>query len=209
MFLAGRGEPPIAASRMHLLAIAVVGLEIQVVVAALGLQGPTVDLVTQALTVVMGVLFLMALVLPSFVRVFLSRKEDVAFRRAVGELVAAGDSRDVAEHLLPHVCALVGASRAALLASDGTVVARYPVWTDDDGPDAWDADDCRERHNDASPCRPTAAPPTRSPSRSARPCRTSAARSCTSSTSWPAWSGWPSSAARWPSRWPSRPRTTG
>ena len=88
----------------------------------------------------MGVLFLMALVLPSFVRVFLSRKEDVAFRQAVGELVSAGDSRDVAEHLLPHVCALVGASWAALLASDGTVVARYPVWTDDDGPDAWDAE---------------------------------------------------------------------
>ena len=52
--------------------------------------------------------------------------------------MSAGDSRDVAEHLLPHVCALVGASWAALLAGDGTVVARYPVWTDDDGPDAWD-----------------------------------------------------------------------
>jgi diguanylate cyclase (GGDEF)-like protein len=140
LFLAGRGEPPLAASRMHLLAIAVAGLEIQVVVSALGLQGPTVDLITQALTVVMGVLFLVALVLPSFVRVFLSRKEDVAFRRAVGELVSAGDSRDVAEHLLPHVCALVGASWAALLAGDGTVVARYPVWSDDDGgADASDA----------------------------------------------------------------------
>jgi diguanylate cyclase (GGDEF)-like protein len=142
LILAGRGEPPIAASRMHLLAIAVAGIEIQVLVAALGLQGPTVSLLTQALTVVMGVLFLMALVLPSFVRMFLSRKEDVAFRRAVGELVAAGDSKAVAEHLLPHVCALVGASRAALLASDGTVVARYPMWSDDDGPDAWDPDRC-------------------------------------------------------------------
>jgi diguanylate cyclase (GGDEF)-like protein len=140
LFLAGRGEPPIAASRMHLLAIAVVGLEIQVVVAALRLQGPSVNLATQALTVVMGVLFLVALVLPSFVRVFLSRHEDAAFRRAVSELVAAGDSRDVAEHLLPHVCALVGASWAALLAGDGTVVARYPVWTEDDGPDPWESD---------------------------------------------------------------------
>ena len=140
LFLAGRGEPPIAASRMHLLAIAVVGLEIQVVVVALRLQGPSVNLATQALTVVMGVLFLVALVLPSFVRVFLSRHEDAAFRRAVSELVAAGDSRDVAEHLLPHVCALVGASWAALLAGDGTVVARYPVWTEDDGPDPWESD---------------------------------------------------------------------
>src|SRR6202035_2109128 len=61
---------------------------------------------------------------------------DVAFRRAVSELLSAGDSRDVAEHLLPHVCALVGAQWAALLASDGTFVARYPVWTDDDASDA-------------------------------------------------------------------------
>lgn len=136
LFLAGRGEPPIASTRMHLLALAVAGLEIQVVVAALGLQGAVVDLVTQALTVVMGVLFLVALVLPSFVRVLLSRKEDVAFHLAVSKLVSAGDSREVAEHLLPHVCALVGAQWAALLASDGTVVARYPVWTDDDAPDS-------------------------------------------------------------------------
>ena len=136
LLLAGRGEPPIAASRMHLLALAVAGLEVQVVVAALGLRGDTVDLVTRALTVVMGVLFLVALVFPSFLRVFLSRKEDAAFHRAVSELVSAGDSRDVAEHLLPHVCALVGAQWAALLAGDGTVVARFPVWTDDDAPEA-------------------------------------------------------------------------
>ena len=92
----------------------------------------------------MGILFLVALVLPSFVRVFLSRKEDVAFRRAIGELVSAGDSRDVAEHLLPHVCALVGASEAALLAGDGTVVARYPVWPDNERFAAWDADAATE-----------------------------------------------------------------
>jgi len=137
LFVAGRGEPPIAATRMRLLALAVAGLEVPVVVAALDLQGPTVELVTRAITVAMGLLFLVALVLPSFVRVFLSRKEDLAFRRAVGELVSAGDSRDVAEHLLPHVSALVGASNAALLASDGTVVARFPAWTNDDADDDW------------------------------------------------------------------------
>ena len=54
--------------------------------------------------------------------------------------MSAGDSRDVAEHLLPHVCALVGASEAALLTGDGTVVARYPVWLDSEGLAAWDAD---------------------------------------------------------------------
>jgi diguanylate cyclase (GGDEF)-like protein len=135
--VAGTGEPPLAATRMHLLALAVAGLEVQVAVAALGLQGAGVTLATQAISVAMGILFLVALVLPSFVRVFLSRREDVAFRRAIGELVSAGDSRDVAERLLPHVCALVGATKAALLAGDGTVVARFPVWTRAEGGDEW------------------------------------------------------------------------
>ena len=101
---------------MRLLAIAVAGLEVQVAVAALGLQSDRITRGSQALTVLMGILFLVALVLPSFVRVFLIKREDVAFRRAMGDLVSARESRDVAERLLPHVCALVGASKAALLA---------------------------------------------------------------------------------------------
>ncbi len=137
LFMAGSGEPPVAAYRMRLLALAVAGLQVQVVVAALQLHGTTTALVTEAITVAMGVLFLVALVLPSFLRVALSRREDLAFRQAVGELVSAGDSKEVADRLLPHVCALVGASRAALLTSDGTVVARYPVGANGDGIDEW------------------------------------------------------------------------
>jgi diguanylate cyclase (GGDEF)-like protein len=140
LFVAGRREPLIAATRMRLLAIAVAGLEVRVVVVALGAEGPTVNLVAQALTVVMGVLFLVALVLPSFVRVAVSRKEDAAFRRAVAELVSAGDSRQVGERLLPYVCALVGASKAALLRSDGTVVAHVPAWSGEAGTEEWSDD---------------------------------------------------------------------
>ncbi len=138
--LAVRGEPPIAAWRMRLLAVAVAGLEVQVVVASLRLHGARVHLATQALTVVMGVLFLVALVLPAFIRAVLNRREDVAFRQAVGHLVSAGDSQEVADHLLPHVCALVGASEAALLASDGTVVARHPLWLESERPYLWGTD---------------------------------------------------------------------
>ena len=43
LFMAGSGEPPIATYRMRLLAVAVAGLQVQVVVAALALQGPTVS----------------------------------------------------------------------------------------------------------------------------------------------------------------------
>jgi diguanylate cyclase (GGDEF)-like protein len=145
LVVAGIGEPLIASYRMRLLAVAVTGLEFQVIVGALALSGATIALVSEVLSVASGVLFLAALVLPSFVRVALSRHEDVAFRRAVGELVAAGDSKEVGDRLLPHVAALVGASQAALLTNDGTVVVRYPVWTDGDGTDDWSTDDGGER----------------------------------------------------------------
>ena len=110
LFMAGIGEPPIAKYRMRLLAVAVAGRPVPVVVAALALTGTTTALVTEAITVAMGFLFLLALVLPSFVRVALSRRADLEFREAVSELVSAGDSKDVGDRLLPHVCALVGAS---------------------------------------------------------------------------------------------------
>ncbi|HWD55687.1 MAG TPA: GGDEF domain-containing protein, partial [Acidimicrobiales bacterium] len=145
LFMAGAGEPPVAAYRMRLLAVAVAGFQVQVVVAALQLQGATIDLVTEAITVAMGILFLAALVLPSFIRVALSRRADVAFRQAVGELVSASDSRDVGDRLLPHVCALVGASKAALLTSDGIVVARYPRGSNADGTNEWGAGDDEQR----------------------------------------------------------------
>ena len=130
LFMAGIGEPPIAAYRMRLLAVAVAGLQVQVVVAALALQSTASTLISEMLTVVMGILFLTALVLPSFLRVPFSRREDVAFRQALTELVSAGGSKDVGDRLLPHVCALVGASKAALLTRDGAVVAQYSTLAD-------------------------------------------------------------------------------
>ena len=64
LFIAGRGEPPIVATRMRLLAVAVAGLEVQVVVSAFGLGGHGHH-ADRVLTVAMGLLLLAALVLPS------------------------------------------------------------------------------------------------------------------------------------------------
>ena len=138
LFMAGIGQPPIAAYRMRLLAVAVAGLQVQVVVGTLALRGTTTELITQLLTVLMGILFLTALVLPSFLRIMLSRQEDLAFGQAMTELVSAGSSKDVGERLLPHVCALVGASTAALLTRDGAVVARYTTVPDGKSRGRWD-----------------------------------------------------------------------
>jgi diguanylate cyclase (GGDEF)-like protein len=149
LFMAGIGEPPIAAYRMRLLAVAVAGLQVQVVVAALALQGTATTLLSEMLTVAMGILFLTALVLPSFLRVPLSRREDLAFRQAMTELVSAGDSKDVGDRLLPHVCALVGASKAALLTRSGAVVAQYSTLTDRKAGGRWDIRHGNERDRDA------------------------------------------------------------
>jgi diguanylate cyclase (GGDEF)-like protein len=138
LFTAGMGEPPVAAFRMRLLALAVAGLEVQVVVAVLAVQGRSAALISEALAVVMGILFLTALVFPSFLRVALSRREDLAFSKAMTELVSAGDSRDVGDRLLPHVCALVGASKAVLLKRNGAVVAQYSTLADRKARGRWD-----------------------------------------------------------------------
>jgi len=135
--LAGRREPPLAAWRMRLLAMAAAGLEVLVVMAALRRGGDAVVLAAAALTVAVGVLFLVALAFPSLIGALLDRRGDDAFHGALGDLVAAGDSKEVAGRLLPHVCDLVGASEAALLAGDGTVVARHPLWLESERPDRW------------------------------------------------------------------------
>ena len=127
LFRAGAGAPRIAATRLHLLALAVTGLEVQVVLAALGVTGTTVAFAAETITAVTGLFFLTALVLPSFIHLFLIRQEERAFRRGMTALVSAGSAQEVAEGLLPHVCALVGASKGALLGQDGMVLARHPA----------------------------------------------------------------------------------
>ncbi len=140
LLVGSRGQPAVAAWRMRLLAVGLVGLEVPVAVAALRGHGAAVDLALRAVAVAAGVLLLVALVVPAFVRVFSGRREDVDFRQAMGQLVAAGSSKEVCDRLLPRVCAMVGASEAALLAADGTVVAREPLWTDSEHPDVWAGD---------------------------------------------------------------------
>jgi diguanylate cyclase (GGDEF)-like protein len=64
------------------------------------------------------------------------------------ELVSAGDSKDVGDRLLPHVCALVGASKAALLTRDGAVVAQYSTLADRKAGGRWDIGPGNDRNGD-------------------------------------------------------------
>ncbi len=125
LWRAGRGAPLIASARIRLFALAVAGLLVEVVVGSLGLDAVGTAVAGEALHVLVGIAFLVALGLPSVVRVCLARRAGDPFRRAMSDLVSLADSADVAERILPDVCALVGASEAVLLAKGGTVVARH------------------------------------------------------------------------------------
>jgi diguanylate cyclase (GGDEF)-like protein len=130
LFRASGGQPPVAAYRMRLSAVAVAGLGVCFVVSVLGvsafgLNGVRTALAGQALLVAVGALFLVALALPSLVRVFFRHRKDRAYHRTVSELVAAKGPVDLAERLLPRVGALAGAPTAVLVDRDGAVVARY------------------------------------------------------------------------------------
>ncbi len=141
LMMAGAGSRTMAAKRMSLLAVAVAGLDLQVIAAALGLSGLTYSLISQAITVVMGALFLVALVVPSFLRVWWRKGEDEKFRLAVSELVSVGSSGEMASSLLPHVCGLVGAAAAALIDDNGVIVAQFPTADDADAEHGWSASD--------------------------------------------------------------------
>lgn len=130
LMMAGAGSGTMAAKRMRLLAVAVAGLDLQVIVAAFGLSGLTYSLMSQAITVAMGALFLVALVVPSFLRVWWRKGEDLRFRRTVAELVSVGSAGEMASGLLPHVCELVGAAAAALIDDNGVIVAQFPAVDD-------------------------------------------------------------------------------
>jgi diguanylate cyclase (GGDEF)-like protein len=142
LFRASGGQPPVAAYRMRLSAVAVAGLGVCFVVSGLGvsafgLNGVRTALAGQALLVAVGTLFLVALALPSLVRVFFRHRKDQAYHRAVSELVAAKGPVDLAERLLPRVGALAGAP-TALVDRDGAVVARYPA-TGPEQHESWDS----------------------------------------------------------------------
>jgi diguanylate cyclase (GGDEF)-like protein len=136
LLVAAGGAPLLAGWRMRILSAALVGLAMPVVVAVMRIEGPNVELAAGAVTVAMGVLLGIALV-PSLVGALLGAHGTAAFRRALDELVSAGESEEVAVSVLPHVAALVGASEVALVAADGTVLARYPLWLDRDVRDLW------------------------------------------------------------------------
>ena len=126
LWVAAGRQPSGARARMRLLAAGALGLDAEIVLSVLGVTThPSVALATQAGTVLMAGLFALGFTLPASVRTW-SRRHDVnAIQDAIGDLVRASSTAEVADSLLPHVAAFVGATRVEWIDADGRVIAHH------------------------------------------------------------------------------------
>ncbi|MGN6474923.1 MAG: hypothetical protein ACTHK4_14910, partial [Mycobacteriales bacterium] len=126
MWRAGTHQPRAARMRMRLLAIAAAGLDIPLVISALGLgYHPNLQLASSINTAVMAVLFGLGLTMPGAIRSWWRTRERNAMQVAVADLVSAYSVPDVASGLLPHVAALTGAADITLVDSEGIEIAQH------------------------------------------------------------------------------------
>jgi diguanylate cyclase (GGDEF)-like protein len=111
---------------MRLLAAAAAGLDVQVLVGAVGLTArPWVALLSGVVTVLMAGAFCLGLVPPPILRLRWQRTHDNGLQEAMADLVRATSATDVAGGLLPHVAGYVGAYAAAVFDADGNLIAGY------------------------------------------------------------------------------------
>jgi diguanylate cyclase (GGDEF)-like protein len=126
MWSAGRAQSDTARRRMRLLAAAAAGLNVQVIVGAAGLSAhPWVALLSAVVTVLMAGAFCLGFVPPPMLRMRWQRTHNDGFQEAMADLVRATSAEEVADRLLPHVAAYVGASAAAVLDAAGNPIATY------------------------------------------------------------------------------------
>jgi signal transduction histidine kinase len=126
---AGRDQPSVASKRMRLLAFAAAALTIAIIGVAFssnssdGEQG-----VVQLIALVSGVAFLLGLDPPQVLRAYWRLPEQQRVQEAIRGLMTLATNRsEVAQRVLGPAAALVGARRAAIFDSDGTLFATLGV----------------------------------------------------------------------------------
>lgn len=120
------GEPGVVRNRLRVLALAAVGLGLYVPASAsLGENpSPATAVVSQAVVVVLGLLFLVGFAPPNLLRAaWRERDERRLYEAAVG-LMGAQHPDDVAAVVVPGVRALLGAPNVTMRSASGRVMAR-------------------------------------------------------------------------------------
>lgn len=126
----GRGKPTVARRRMQVLSVASVLVNLTFVVAATATSGDrdtAVKLLVHLLATGSALLFLTGFAPPAALRRMWRRPAEDVLRSAQLRLMAATSPGEVADHLLPHVAAMIGGGGAALVDGDGCFIGSYGV----------------------------------------------------------------------------------
>ncbi len=130
----GKGQPGVARRRMRTLSLATLGLALALLISGVsapaGDEDPTpLSFVIQIAAFSTAPLFLLGFAPPRLVRMAWRREEELALRAAELELMKALDPQQIADVLLPSMCALVGGEAAVLHDRTGEVVGSYVAST--------------------------------------------------------------------------------
>jgi len=127
MWRGGAGGSWVVRARMRTLAVAVSLLAVVTLLLGVGSSDDpgAIEVITLALALVAGPLFLFGLAPPNALLARWGRSDEEALRDAEAALVAANSPAEVADALLPYVARALGGSVAVLTGPDGSVIASY------------------------------------------------------------------------------------
>jgi signal transduction histidine kinase len=135
LWRAGREQPSVAASRMRMLSFASAALTLAIIFTAFTTnQASVAALFTQILALASCLGFVLGLSPPQIIRAYWRQPEQQRMQEAIIGLMTLATTRaEVAQRVLGPAVALVGARGAAIVDSDGTVVAEHAPPPDGDG----------------------------------------------------------------------------
>jgi signal transduction histidine kinase len=134
LWRAGRGQPTVSRRRMHLLATAMVGLIVALLL-AIGTtnQYSGLSLASGALGFLSAIAFILGFSPPAIVRLWWRTNEAARLQQAIASLLAFAESQEeVASRVLEPAADIVGARAIAIRNAEGKVVAAWDV-----PPEAW------------------------------------------------------------------------
>jgi signal transduction histidine kinase len=126
LWTAGRGESSVARTRMRLLAAAAATITLALIVSATGPdQDSNAAALTNLLSAVSALGFLVGLKPPSLLRVAWRRPEQERLQNAIAGLMGSTTDREVVDRVLPPMAEIVGARAIELRDADGELLGRH------------------------------------------------------------------------------------
>lgn len=126
----GSKQAAVARQRMRLLSVGAVGIVIAIAIAAtVPDDNATGDSITAVILILSALAFYAGYIPPRALRTAWQAGTQDSIRAATIALMETDQQRDLSTTFLPHVAGLVGASAAAMIRGDGTIIGTWQVTT--------------------------------------------------------------------------------